>query len=417
MNDNFDIVVVGAGAAGVGAMRALSNSGLSTLLVEASARVGGRALTIAHKDVGNLDLGCGWLHSADRNSWVTIAKDVGAPIDCSDPAWDRQHKNLGFSVEEQEEARKTLRAWGSMMRKTPPQSDSAWDAALSIEGGALWLPYVSRVAGAITGKPLHEISVADYMAYRKAETKFDWRLPQGFGRLVETSLPKGTQVRIGTAVTMLGLERDGVSLHTAAGMLRARAVIVTVSTNVLASGDISLPPELAPWRSAAANLSLGSNEKLFLEILRPSAFDPETRVIGDPRSERSGAYYIRPLGTGVIEGFFGGEAADWIGSCSLADAFAFAIDQLANLFGEDMRHDVRPLTRSSWRRDQWIQGSYSCAPPGQSAARRQLAQSIDNRVFFAGEATHPTDFSTAHGAFDTGVRAAQEVIDMLAVLP
>lgn len=408
MSTEFDIAVVGAGAAGIAAMRALRGSGYSSLLLEASQRVGGRAWTMAYDQGLDLDLGCGWLHSAERNAWSSIATDAGFEIDRRDPAWKAQHEDRGFTANDQEEARRALKAWGAAMRSSPPTSDSALEAATSIPHAASWLAYIEQIAGRISGKRLEATSASDYMAYRKAETSGDWRLRQGLGRLIAASLPTNMPVRLATPVSRVSLEKSGVALQTPVGVVRSRAVIMTVSTNVLASGDISLPEALMPWRTAAVDLSLGTNEKLFLEILDEGLFASETRVIGDPRATRTGAYYFRPLGMKVVEGFFGGEAADWIANQGPFEAFALALDELAKLYGEAVRRQVRPLVVSGWRRDRWIQGGYSCAAPGRRDARRVIAQPFDGRIFFAGEATHASDFSTVHGAFDSGVRAATE---------
>lgn len=408
MSQDFDIVVVGAGAAGIGAVRTLCGAGHSVLLLEASQRVGGRAWTTAFGGGLDLDLGCGWLHSANRNSWAAIAAADGVEIDDRKPAWGKQYRDLGFTPQEQQDARRALKAWATAMKENPPDSDNAWDAAAGIPGAAKWREYLGQVAAASVGKSLASISVADYMAYLAAETPGDWRLPQGLGRLVAGSLPAHVRVRLATPITRVDLEAGGVALQTPAGTIRSRTVIMTVSSNVLASGDIGLPDALEPWRSAALDLSLGANEKLFLEILDPDGLEVETRVIGNPRTARTGAYYIRPLGMGVVEGFFGGEAAEWIATEGPVEAFALAMDELAHLFGANIRRQLRPLTLSGWRRDRWIQGGYSCAAPGRQEARRMIVQPFDGRIFFAGEATHASDFSTVHGAFDSGVRAAAE---------
>ena len=114
-----------------------------------------------------------------------------------------------------------------------------------------------------------------------------------------------------------------MSIATRAGRIIARAAILTVSTAVIVGGAIGLPPELDEWRRAAASLPLGRNEKLFLEIVGDTPFEPETHVIGDPRDPRTGSYYVRPFGRPVIEGFFGGEGAEGLaengpaaGSCA-----------------------------------------------------------------------------------------------------
>src|SRR5271166_5486289 len=110
MSAEQDVVVVGAGAAGVAAMRRLATSGLSSMLLEATARVGGRAWT---RDIAGmrLDLGCGWLHSADRNPWTRIAEGAGFVVDRRAPAWGRQYDDIGFSQIEQAAARRAYAAW------------------------------------------------------------------------------------------------------------------------------------------------------------------------------------------------------------------------------------------------------------------------------------------------------------------
>ena len=127
----------------------------------------------------------------------------------------------------------------------------------------------------------------------------------------------------------------------------------------------------------------------------------------------SGSYYIRPLGRQVLEGFFGGTGAVVIESAGLLDAFAFALEQLSSLLGSGIRKHLLPLAASSWCRTDWIGGSYSHALPGQALQRQVLARPVGDTLFFAGEATHRTDFSTAHGAWESGIRAAGEAIEML----
>jgi monoamine oxidase len=205
-----------------------------------------------------------------------------------------------------------------------------------------------------------------------------------------------------------------VIVHTPAGAVRARAAILTVSTAVLAGETLRLPVELASWREAASRLPLGRNEKLFLEIIGDAPFETESQVLGDPRDVRTGSYYLRPLGAPSIECFFGGEGARVVEEGGPAAAFDFAIAQLCALFGSDIRGTLRPLLASRWAQSQRIGGAYSYALPGHAEARRALAQPFDDRLFFAGEATHAGDFSTAHGAHDSGVRAAGEAIAALA---
>ena len=118
MTTNADIVIVGAGAAGIAAARRLATSGLSAIVLEATGRIGGRAWTC---DVAglHLDLGCGWLNSADRNPWTRVAEAAGFAVDRRAPAWGRQCRDLGFSQAEQAAAKQAFTNWQRRMMKTP----------------------------------------------------------------------------------------------------------------------------------------------------------------------------------------------------------------------------------------------------------------------------------------------------------
>jgi monoamine oxidase len=410
MTANPDVVIVGAGAAGIAAARQLAASPLSTIVLEATARVGGRAWT---HDIANmrLDLGCGWLHSADRNPWTRIAEAAGFAIDRGGPAFRQQYHDLGFSQSEQTAARRAFSAWRHKMESAPPASDGAADA---LEPEGEWTDYLQAISGFMNGVGLEQLSVADYLAYDAASTGCNWRAPAGYGALIAASLPHPIDLRLSTPVQSVELDRRGVAVTTPAGAIHARAAVLTVSTAVLAAGAIRLPPHLDAWRHAAARLPLGRDEKLFLEIVGENSFVPETRVIGDPRDRRTGVYHIRPFGRDVIECFVGDQAARLVEEEGPAAGFARAIDQLAALFGSRARLSLRPLVASHWGRMTTIGGAYSHALPGHVSARKDLARPFEQRLFFAGEATHSHDFSTAHGAYASGVRAAEEVMAALA---
>src|SRR5271169_6757025 len=100
---DVEVVVVGGGAAGVAAARRLCDAGVDCLIVEARARLGGRAWTVTDASGFALDLGCGWLHSADRNPWVAVAQKQGAVIDRTSPPWERPSLEVAFPRAAQDE--------------------------------------------------------------------------------------------------------------------------------------------------------------------------------------------------------------------------------------------------------------------------------------------------------------------------
>jgi monoamine oxidase len=402
----FDIVVVGGGAAGVAAARRLAGRGLKALLLEASAHLGGRGRTLELQGL-SLDLGCGWLHSAERNGWAVLATELGVDLDKRKAAWGVQYRELGFPAEEQRNAKQALEAWGERLSGSPPPGDVAADA---LRPDCEWNAYIRAIAAFISGASMERLSAADYAAYHAASSEENWRSRTGLGNLIASAYPREIPLGLATPLTSLELLAEGVKLRTRGGDIRARAAILTVSSAVLAGDTLRLPRELQPWQAAARLLPLGHTEKLYLEIVGDSEFEPETQVIGNPRDRRTASYYLRPFGWPVVECFFGGEGAGIVIDGGHAVAFAQAIDQLANLFGSGVRHHLRPLVGSNWARMPRIGGAYSYALPGQSQARQTLAAPFDGRVFFAGEATSTADYSTVHGAHDSGIRAADEAI-------
>jgi monoamine oxidase len=409
MTQTHDVVIIGAGAAGIAAARQLAATNLSVLVLEASGRLAGRAHT---KTIGGIpmDLGCGWLHSAERNAWRDLAEARGFEVVRTQNAWGDQFQDLGFPPQDQEQAGQAFAAWSARLTSDPPPSDIAADA---LEPGGRWNAYIQAISGYINGVGLGTVSVADYLAYDNAASDNNWRVRAGYGTLVAASLP-AVPLRLATPVTAIDHTGRLLRIETAGGTIACHAAIVTVSTNVLAAGGIRFRPAIDEHVHAAACLPLGLANKVFLAIDRPSPFEPDSHVIGNPHLAETGGYSIRPLGRDVIECYFGGPGAQLVERAGLEAAIGFAKDELAALFGADVRRCLRGLAASNWGQTDWIGGSYSHALPGEAAARALLAQPVDGRLLFAGEATHATDFSTAHGAYQSGVRAAEQAIARLA---
>jgi monoamine oxidase len=404
MEREVDVVIVGAGAAGIAAARRLRDHGRRVLVVEAMTRVGGRAHSVRVEGL-TLDLGCGWLHSAERNPLVAMAEAEGAVVDRSHAAWRDQLRNLGFDVADQRAVRQTFTAFEAGLRHTPPPGDVA---GAGISRDHPWRGYLDMISGALNGAELDRVSAADMLAYEEHASENNWRLPGGYGTLI-AGLAEKLPVALGTRVTAIDHGGSRVMVETDKGRIDAGAVIVAVPTDILARDDIAFTPEVEDHRHAAACLPLGRVDKLFLALGEPDAVPPETHLVGNPHRAETGSYYLRPFGRPIIECFFGGIIARRLEEEGDDARTAFAIRELGALLGRDFARGLRPVIGTWWHKEPTIGGAYSHALPGFAGQRAVLARPVSERLVFAGEACSAHDYSTAHGAWRSGIAAAEFV--------
>jgi monoamine oxidase len=405
-----DVAIIGAGAAGLGAARALDNSGLSVIVLEARDRVGGRAHTIMAAPDITFDLGCGWLHSANKNSFVAIAERLNFEVDKTRPPWREQSFDKGFPVKERADF---IAALDAFYDRAEEAAKTGRDSAASnyLESGNRWNPMIHAISTYVNGAELNRVSILDMDAYE--DTEINWRVRRGYGALM-TAYAAPCLLALNTQVTRIDHSGKRVRLETSQGTLTAGKVIVTVPTNLIANEVVHFHPALPAKVDAARGLPLGLADKVMLALDEPDALPKDGSLRGATMRTEMGSFHLRPFGQACIEGFFGGTFAQKLEDAGDGALAAEAIDEIVALLGSDFRRKLKPLAQSGWAHDPFARGSYSHALPGHAGDRAVLAAPVDGRLFFAGEATSPNFFSTAHGARDSGERAAGEVLATLA---
>jgi monoamine oxidase len=302
-----DVAVVGAGAAGLGAAKALQAMGRSVMVVEALGRIGGRAYT-RDTDFGiPFDIGCAWIHAADRNPFFTDAQHLG---------WDMVHHHMGLNhlyFGPQKATPGELAAVEAAAEELQRRIDAheGEDASLNaLLGDCHMLRATSTFAGLMDfGADTDEISIADFRTAACLDP--NWYTRQGYGALI-ARWGSDAPVTLDAPVRRIDWSGDGVAVETDRGTLRARACIVTVSTGVLAFEQIRFHPALPTDDLAAAHdLPMGLLTKIPLEVegaegLGVDAWDDLLME----RHARHDLYFLcRPFGWPLMVGFVGGDFA------------------------------------------------------------------------------------------------------------
>lgn len=408
----IDVAVIGAGAAGIAAARRLGEAGrVSVLVLEARDRVGGRVHTIAPAGFP-LDRGAEWLHSADRNPLSPIARHLGFSVHRRPPEWTSRLSRSGETPQAEADWLATREAQGRARRQAAAAADDCSLASVLPPGGR-WNQLLDATSTWGNGAELDRVSVKDYVRYDDSSTNLNWRVGEGYGRLFER-LAEGLPVVLETAVARIDHGGRTIRLDTGRGPVSAARVIVTVPTSMLAAEIIRFDPPLPVKLAAAAGLPLGLADKLFISLEGElPGLGHDGFLVGSTTRRETMSYQVRPFDRPAIYCFFGGHFAAAMEGEGEAAMFAFAADELAGLFGNDVRRRLAPLAATAWRRDPWARGSYSYAVPGHAGDRAVLAAAVDDRLFFAGEACSPNFFSTAHGAYLTGLAAADAALASL----
>jgi monoamine oxidase len=413
---DFDVVIIGAGAAGIAAARRFAGTRARIALIEASGRLGGRCFTDSSTFGVPFDRGAHWIHVPDLNPVTPLATKSGFGIY---PAPPEQRVRIGRRYartgEMEDYLTATVRANHAIGEAGRGRQDVSCARALPKDLGD-WQPTIEFVLGPFgCAKDLAEVSALDFS--RSVERNNGMFCREGLGALI-AKLADGLPVQLSRPASLIDWsERNRIEIRTTKGLLVARTVIVTVSTGVLMSDKLKFEPELPRrYLDAIEKLRLGSYDHIALELPgNPLVLQRDELVFEKAGSARTAAILANISGTALctieVAGKFGADLA----ASGEPEMVSFALDWLTGLYGADIRKAVKRTSATRWNHEPWTLGAFSAAAPGGQWARAALAEPVRDRIFFAGEATHETLWGTVGGAWASGERAADAVLRKLGI--
>jgi monoamine oxidase len=416
MVQNPDVVIVGAGAAGIGAGLALARLGVSHVILEAKQRVGGRAYSDT-SSIGHLwDHGAHWLHSADVNVMRFMAEKLKHKFRPENPAITSFRSFIGGHWKVSEFA--TDYVWTKLEEIVQAGRKGRDVAAESIlDRGHAMYPMLRHWCQLIYSKDPSELSTGDAGNY--SDSHVNLPVEDGYGALV-ARLSHGLPIRLGVTVNAIEVMGGGVRVETNSGTVTAKACILAVPSRIMEEQRIAIKPgPPAALQQAFADAAMGYGEKVALgfdrkvfegfEIPFADVFDP---VAPDTRPLN---FELHPFGRPIAVAHVGGSVARELAKAGPETMKGFAIETLVKAFGADIRQRIVASATTGWTMDENIGGAYSGAAPGKAEARKVFSEPVHDRLFLAGEHVHRHHMATVHGAYETGLDAAHKAVGALGV--
>lgn len=416
------VVVVGAGLAGIAAARTLTAAGYKVVILEARDRVGGRTVSVPLGDGFRVDLGASWIHGVQGNPIAELCTELGVGL-IKTSYEDHEIFANGAVLSDADDL--ALRAVGEDMfaaiAAAQEMNGEDTDLASFFENWVLGLNPAdqARARYLLVTEIEHEYSAdATQLSLQsfdaaKAGRGDEVMLDGGYGQLPEL-LAKELDVRLEVVVDRIERHATGVKVHSGTEVFEADYVVCAVPLGVLKSGGITFEPPLPEQhRAAMERLEVGVLDKLFLRFATPFWEQITTAQalgrMGSPTGRFAEWINLHALkGQPVLLGFNAGDEARAL-PANDQELVALALEDLRSMFGDLVTEPVE-FRRTRWEADPYALGSYSAFGVGASPADLEsLAMPVDGRLFFAGEHTHPTDPSTTHGAWKSGIRAAEDV--------
>ena len=409
-----DVLVIGAGGAGLTAAKELAKSGVSTLVLEARDRIGGRAFTDTSLGVP-WDRGCSWLHSSNINPWVTYAKQNGfelVPDRFPLHFYDQSRRmdgaeTAGYRAVEERMYRELDRA-GRRGLDIPAES--------AMTQATLADPWYPMAMVGLTGwEGIEPANFSSLDTWQYVEDGEDLMIPRGYGSLL-AHYAKGVDVRLNAPVSRIRWGARGVTAETDAGTISGRVAVVALPSALIADGALIFSPFLpVEVLQAHHDLPLGLLDKVALKF-KKNIFPSETTEVLQLRREdgRNMRFLTRHWDSNVCVALAPGRLARELEAAGEAAAIEHALAELATMLGGDIRRQFDRGAATAWAADPYARGAYSHCVPGRFGAREILTRPVGDRIVFAGEHIVQSAYGTLHGAHLSGIRAAAEARRLLA---
>ena len=416
--NEYDVIVIGAGIAGLAAARDLKALGYSVVVLEASGSVGGRIRTDWRLGAP-FEAGAAWIHRPQGNPISKLAKDIGAETLVTDDDSFRLHARDGNVIDDRTvvSAEKRLyRLYEDIDARFDPDR-SLLKAINTVAPAALDDPVLRWMTSAYTefdsGAPLEKLS-AYYFDEDDEFNGADVILSGGYDR-IPLSLAAGLDIRRNTAV--IGVEYgqgEGASVLTSDGIFESGFVICTVPLGVLKAGKIRFDPPLpSTYQRRIEKIGFGNVTKLALKFERP--FWPlHTQYFGYMGEDTGRWNYFLNYRTfsaeNILLGLSVGAYADKADAMSGSEMVADGMAVLKDMFGDRIPEPVDYLS-TRWSQDPFTGGAYSFTAVGNTPGDFDgLAEPVAKTLLFAGEHTGFAYHGTVHGALLSG-RMAAELIE------